>query len=117
MVINQLSATVRMGDITTLVGPNGCGKSTLLKGMARLLRPRGGVVLLDGHSIHTMPTRQLARQLGILSQSPTAPEGLTVYELVSQGRFPHQGFFRQWTISVSKRPATIVASSANGAVL
>jgi len=111
MVINQLSATVRMGDITTLVGPNGCGKSTLLKGMARLLRPRGGVVLLDGHSIHTMPTRQLARQLGILSQSPTAPEGLTVYELVSQGRFPHQGFFRQWTAEDEEKTREAIAAT------
>lgn len=97
LIIERLSATIAGGEITALVGPNGCGKSTLLKGLARLLRPRGGAVLLDGRAIHTVPTRQLARQLGILPQAPTAPEGLTVYELVAQGRYPHQGFFRQWS--------------------
>lgn len=96
-VIEQLSATIRPGEITALVGPNGCGKSTLLKGLARLLRPRGGTVLLDGRAIHDLPTRELARQLGILPQTPAAPDGLTVYELVAQGRYPHQGLFHQWS--------------------
>ena len=96
-IIKQLSLSIVMGEITTLVGPNGCGKSTLLRGLARLLKPKTGEVLLDGKAIHTMPTKQLAKQLGILPQGPTAPEGLTVYELVAQGRYPHQGFFQQWS--------------------
>jgi iron complex transport system ATP-binding protein len=96
-IIKQLSLTITTGEITTLVGPNGCGKSTLLRGLARLLKPQTGEVLLDGKAIHALPTKQLARQLGVLPQGPTAPEGLTVYELVAQGRYPHQGFFQQWT--------------------
>lgn len=97
-IIKQLTLSIVAGQVTTLVGPNGCGKSTLLRGLARLLRPQTGEVLLDGKAIHTMPTKQLARQLGILPQGPTAPEGLTVYELVAQGRYPHQGFFQQWSV-------------------
>lgn len=97
IIVQQLSLSIVTGEITTLVGPNGCGKSTLLRGLARLLKPKSGDVLLDGKAIHTMPTKQLAKQLGILPQGPTAPEGLTVYELVAQGRYPHQGFFQQWS--------------------
>ncbi|GIK55053.1 MAG: ABC transporter ATP-binding protein [Chloroflexi bacterium] len=96
-IIQQLSLSIVTGEITTLVGPNGCGKSTLLRGLARLLKPKAGEVLLDGKAIHALPTKQLAKQLGILPQGPTAPEGLTVYELVAQGRYPHQGFFQQWS--------------------
>jgi iron complex transport system ATP-binding protein len=96
-IVKQLSLSITTGEITTLVGPNGCGKSTLLRGLARLLKPKTGEVLLDGKAIHTLPTKQLAKQLGILPQGPTAPEGLTVYELVAQGRYPHQGFFQQWS--------------------
>jgi len=98
VIIEKLSTTITTGEITTLVGPNGCGKSTLLRGLARLLKPQTGEVLLDGNAIHSLPTRELAKQLGLLPQGPTAPEGLTVYELVAQGRYPHQGFFQQWSL-------------------
>lgn len=97
IIVKKLSLSIATGQITTLVGPNGCGKSTLLRGLARLLRPQTGEVLLDGKAIHSLPTKQLAKQLGILPQGPTAPEGLTVYELVAQGRYPHQSFFQQWS--------------------
>lgn len=96
-IIEQLNTTIVTGEVTALVGPNGCGKSTLLRGFARLLRPQTGEILLDGKAIHQVPTKELAKQLGILPQSPTAPEGLTVYELVAQGRYPHQSFFQQWS--------------------
>lgn len=96
-IIENLSLRLPHGQVTALVGPNGCGKSTLLRGLSRLLKPRGGSVLLDGHDISSMPTRVLARQLGILPQSPVTPEGLTVYELVAQGRYPHQTFLQQWS--------------------
>lgn len=96
-IIRQLSVTLPANKITALVGPNGCGKSTLLRGLARLLKPRGGTIQLDGKAIHTLPTKELARQLGILPQSPVAPEGLTVRELAAQGRYPHQAWFQQWT--------------------
>lgn len=96
-VVKRLSASVDQGGVTALVGPNGCGKSTLLHGIARLLKPQGGAALLDGESIHSIPTKELARRMGILPQGPIAPAGLTVYELVGQGRYPHQSFFRQWS--------------------
>jgi iron complex transport system ATP-binding protein len=69
----------------------------LLRAFARLLRPKTGMVLLDGESIHRLPTRDVATRLGILPQSPIAPEGITVADLVARGRYPHQKWFRQWT--------------------
>jgi len=81
--------------VTVVVGPNACGKSTLLRGLARLLRPRSGAVLLDGRPIHEQPTRTVARTLGLLPQHPVAPEGVTVAELVGRGRHPHQGLWRR----------------------
>lgn len=96
VVIAGMDVIIPGGKITALVGPNGCGKSTLLRGLARLLAPKGGTALLDGKAIHQIPTRELAKQLGILPQSPVAPEGLTVRELVAQGRYPHQSWFQQW---------------------
>jgi iron complex transport system ATP-binding protein len=95
-VIADLSLHLPSGRITALVGPNGCGKSTLLRGLARLLVPRRGGVYLDNASIFELSTKGLARRLAILPQGPVAPEGLTVRELVAQGRYPHQRWFQQW---------------------
>lgn len=97
IIIDDISLTLPSEKMTVLVGANGCGKSTLLSTMARLLQPMGGAVLLDGKSIHHQPTKAVSRELGILPQSPLLPEGLTVFELVSRGRFPWQNFMRQWT--------------------
>jgi iron complex transport system ATP-binding protein len=94
-VVHGLDLVVPSGRITAIVGANGCGKSTLLRGLARLMRPRAGRVLLDGRSIAELPTRQVAKRLGILPQSPVAPDGLTVEELVGRGRYPHQTAFRR----------------------
>lgn len=96
-VLNAVDLTPPDGQVTILIGPNGCGKSTLLKTMARILAPTRGNVLLDGKDIHTLNTRAVAASLGLLPQGPIAPEGLTVRELVAQGRFPHQSLLRQWT--------------------
>jgi iron complex transport system ATP-binding protein len=96
-IIENLSLTIPDGKITALVGPNGCGKSTLLRGISRLLKPRAGSVVLSGQDIWKLPTKELAKQLGILPQGPVAPEGLTVHELVAQGRYPHQSWFQQWS--------------------
>jgi iron complex transport system ATP-binding protein len=93
-IIEDLSLCIEKGQITALVGPNGSGKSTLLKAMARLLKPSAGAVLLDGKALHTLSTTQIAQQLAILPQSPSAPHGLTVRELVEQGRYPHVGALR-----------------------
>jgi len=96
-IVADLSLTLPAGKVTVIVGANACGKSTLLRGMARLLPPSAGVVHLNGADIHKLPTRELARELGILPQTPTAPDGITVADLVGRGRSPHQGWFRQWT--------------------
>ena len=96
-VITDLSLTVPPGRITAIVGPNACGKSTLLRSMSRLLAPRTGSVLLDGKAVHRMPARALARTLGLLPQSPVAPEGITVADVVGRGRHPHQGLFSRWS--------------------
>ncbi|MFD2611842.1 ABC transporter ATP-binding protein [Paenibacillus gansuensis] len=96
-IIKDLSLHVPQGEITVLIGSNGCGKSTLLRSLARLLKPKGGSVLLDGEDISRVPTRDIAKKLAILPQSPQAPEGLTVYELVKQGRYPYQSWLSQWS--------------------
>ncbi|MUG46813.1 ABC transporter ATP-binding protein [Paenibacillus woosongensis] len=93
LIVEDLNISIPKGKITALVGANGSGKSTVLKTMARILQPKSGTVLLNGKSIHKQSTREVAKQLAILPQNPTAPDGLTVYELVSYGRFPHQKGF------------------------
>lgn len=95
-IVDALSLTLLPGKVTMIVGANASGKSTLLRGLARLLAPRSGAVLLDGQDLHRMPSRQVARKLGILPQTPVAPEGITVAELVGRGRTPHQALFRHW---------------------
>ncbi len=97
LVVDGLSITIPAGRITVIVGANACGKSTLLRGLARLLKPRGGEVLLDGADIGRLPTREVARRLGILPQQPVAPEGITVADLVGRGRSPHQRWLRQFS--------------------
>ncbi len=93
LIVEDLNIQIPQGRITALVGANGSGKSTILKTMARIMQPKQGSVLLDGKSIHKQSTREVAKQLAILPQTPTAPEGLTVTELVSYGRFPYQKGF------------------------
>ncbi|MDR9403994.1 MAG: ABC transporter ATP-binding protein [Halothece sp. Uz-M2-17] len=96
-IIHDLNFGIPAEKITILVGPNGCGKSTLLRGLARLLKPQQGVVYLDGADIFQRSTKAVAKRLGILPQSAIAPEGLTVRDLVAQGRYPHQSWFQQWS--------------------
>jgi iron complex transport system ATP-binding protein len=96
-VARDLSVDIPTGKITCIVGANACGKSTLLRALARLLKPKAGVVLLDGESIHRLSTKVVATRLGILPQSPIAPEGIIVADLIARGRYPHQKWFRQWT--------------------
>jgi len=96
-VLADVDFTVQDGSVTVLLGPNGSGKSTLLKTLARTLAPDAGKVILDGTDIHRQSTRAVAQRLGILPQSPSAPDGLTVRELVGLGRFPYQSLMRQWS--------------------
>ncbi len=96
-VVRDLTMPVPTGQVTIVVGPNACGKSTFLRGLARLLPASSGDVLLDGKSIHSTPSREVATRLGILPQGPIAPDGITVTDLVSRGRHVHQGWFRRWS--------------------
>jgi len=96
-VVENLDLNVPPGRITCIVGANACGKSTLLRSMSRLLSPRGGHVLLDGKDVHRLPAKKLARTLGLLPQSPIAPEGIVVADLVGRGRHPHQRVLSRWS--------------------
>lgn len=97
VIIEHLDLQVPAGRITVFVGSNGCGKSTLLKAFARLLPPTSGSVMLNGADIHHQSTHAIARKLSILPQTPIAPEGMTVRQLVAMGRYPHQSWLRQWS--------------------
>ena len=96
-VLDTLNVDIKRGAVTSIVGPNGCGKSTLLRTMSRLLNPTKGEIVLDGKSIHDIPTRKLATQLGLLPQTPIAPDGIVVADLVGRGRTPHQGILGRWS--------------------
>jgi len=107
VVIEGLDIEIPPGKITAIVGANGCGKSTLLRALARLVAPRSGQVLLDGQSLRGRPTKEIARTLGLLPQSPTAPEGIAVADLVGRGRHPHQKLLARW----SERDYAVVAQA------
>lgn len=96
-VVHELELAVPDGQVTVIVGPNACGKSTTLRALGRLLKPRGGSVLLDGEELAKIPTKSVARSIGLLPQSPVAPEAITVADLVSRGRQPHQHWWQQWS--------------------
>ena len=118
IIVDDLNLSINKGEITTIIGANGCGKSTILKTLARVHTANSGVIYLDGKMIHKIPTKEIAKKMAVLPQSPEAPSGLTVYELISFGRAPHQGGFGrlsekdrnviQWSLEV-----TGLASFAN----
>jgi iron complex transport system ATP-binding protein len=97
IIINELDIKIPKGKITVFIGSNGCGKSTLLRSLARLLKPKEGTILLDGQNIAKWSTKEVAKRLAILPQTSTAPEGLTVLQLVKQGRYPYQNWLQQWS--------------------
>ncbi|MEC0228536.1 ABC transporter ATP-binding protein [Paenibacillus alba] len=97
LIFNDLNLTIPKGKVTVFVGSNGCGKSTLLRSLARLLKPKEGSILLDSHEIAKLSTKEIAKRLAILPQGPIAPEGLTVLQLVKQGRYPYQSWLQQWS--------------------
>lgn len=112
MIVKELNMKIPHGKITSIIGPNGCGKSTVLKAVGRILKPKNGIVYLAGKDITTLSTKEIAKDMAILPQTPTAPSGLTVGELIAYGRFPHQkGFGKlnpedkeiiRWALSVTK---------------
>ena len=96
-ISSELSLDIPDGSFTVIVGPNACGKSTLLRALSRLLVPVAGQVWLDQQPIGEFPGREVARRLGLLPQSASAPDGISVADLVARGRYPHQSFLRQWS--------------------
>lgn len=108
-VVHDLDLVIPEGKITSIVGSNGCGKSTLLRGLARLMKPKAGQVILNGKSISTLPSKEVARVLGLLPQSPLSPEGITVWDLVGRGRHPHQGTFARWSEADSRAVSQALA--------
>ncbi|MFE5241016.1 MULTISPECIES: ABC transporter ATP-binding protein [unclassified Streptomyces] len=96
-VVHELDLAIPDGRVTVIVGPNACGKSTTLRALGRLLKPAGGSVLLDGTELSRIPTRTIARSVGLLPQTPVAPEAITVSDLVARGRQPHQRWWQQWS--------------------
>ncbi len=112
LIVKSLDMNIPHGKITSIIGPNGCGKSTVLKAVGRILKPKNGMVYLSGEDIRNLSTKEVAKKMAILPQTPTAPSGLTVSELIAYGRFPHQkGFGKltpedkniiQWALSVTK---------------
>lgn len=98
-IISNLSLEIPNAQVTSIIGPNGCGKSTLLRGLGRLLAPRAGEVFLDGAPLRQHSTRHIATRISVLPQTPTAPSGLTVADLVSRGRHPRQKWYQQFSVS------------------
>ena len=98
-VASDLSVEIPDSGFTVIVGPNACGKSTLLKALARIMAPAAGRIVLDGRAIAEYRSKEIARRLGLLAQSATAPSGITVADLVTRGRYPHQTLLRQWSAS------------------
>jgi ABC-type cobalamin/Fe3+-siderophores transport system ATPase subunit len=96
-VVEGVDINIPDGSFTVIVGPNACGKSTLLRALARLLRPSAGAVTLDGKEIHQIPSKEVARSLGLLPQTSVAPDGITVTDLVARGRYPHQSLLSRWS--------------------
>ena len=110
-IVDGLTVDVAAGAVTAIVGPNACGKSTLLRGLARLLSPSAGQVILDGTDITRLKTKDVAKTLGLLPQSSIAPEGITVADLVTRGRFPHQTMLRQFTRGDQQAVADAMAAT------
>ncbi len=97
LIVESLNLNLPKGKITSIIGPNGCGKSTILKAIGRIMKKKSGMIYLDGEDISKTPTKEIAKKMAILPQTPTAPNGLTVKELVSYGRYPHQKGFGRLT--------------------
>ena len=121
VISKGLTVDIPDNEFTVIIGPNACGKSTLLRSLARMLVPSAGAVLLDGQSISSLKSKEVARRLGLLPQSSVAPDGITVADLVARGRYPHQKLLRQWSrtdeeIVAGALAATNVADLADRSV-
>lgn len=97
IILEDLSLDLLDGNITTIIGSNGCGKSTLLKALTRIQAIKSGQILIDGEAIAKLSTKEVAKKIALLPQVLEATEGISVYELVSYGRFPHQKYLGNLT--------------------
>ncbi|WP_306360174.1 ABC transporter ATP-binding protein [Nocardia sp. CC227C] len=111
VISDGLSVDIPDGTFTVIIGPNACGKSTLLRALARLLKPEHGAVLLDGKAIASYPAKEVARRVGLLPQTSTAPDGIRVADLVARGRYPHQSLLRQWSQADAEAVAAAMAAT------
>ncbi|REG84969.1 iron complex transport system ATP-binding protein [Marinomonas pollencensis] len=110
-IIDNLDVALPAGKVTAIVGPNGCGKSTLLNGLSRVHMPSGGEVLLNGNNIHRVPSKEVARYLALLPQDTSAPDGISVAELIRFGRHPHQSLMQQWAMDDQQAIAYALAAA------
>ena len=92
-IVKNLNLSIPKGKITTIIGANGCGKSTILKTLARIIKPKSGEIYINGKELKEQSSKEIAKNMAVLPQSPQAPKGLTVEELIAYGRFPHQNGF------------------------
>lgn len=93
IVVESLNMKIKKGKVTSIIGANGCGKSTILKAIGRIIKKKSGSVYINGYDIDYQKSKEIAKQVAILSQISVAPSTLTCYELVSYGRFPYQKGF------------------------
>ncbi|MBM7834642.1 ABC transporter ATP-binding protein [Clostridium sardiniense] len=107
IILDDINLDIEKGKITALIGSNGCGKSTLIKAIARILSPKSGTVLMEDKDLLKMQSKEVSKLLAMLPQSSTAPDDLTIYDLVKQGRYPYHTLLSFW----SKKDESIVLNS------
>jgi len=110
-IIESLDVAIPPDSFTVIVGPNACGKSTLLRALARLLKPSAGQVVLDGGDIAQLPSKEVGKRIGLLPQTSIAPEGISVIDLVSRGRYPHQTILKRWSDADERAVAEAMAAT------
>lgn len=96
-ILHGVSMSFPENKISVILGSNGSGKSTLLKTFCRLLAPKSGVITLGDTPLSSIPTKEIAKSIGLLPQTSVAPEGIKVAELVARGRYPHRKFMSPLT--------------------
>ncbi|NET07435.1 MAG: ABC transporter ATP-binding protein [Merismopedia sp. SIO2A8] len=114
-IVQNISFALQPGEWLSILGANGSGKSTLLRLLSRILSPQQGTVLLDGKSIHTQSAQTIAQTLALLPQQQTIPPGLSVRQLVSLGRAPHQPWWR-WELNAEDHEQVTLALESTGLV-
>ena len=93
IIVSDFNCEIKKNKITSIIGANGCGKSTVLKAIGRIIRSDGGTIIINNQNMKDLKTKEIAKQMAILPQSPSAPGSLTVFELVAYGRYPYQKGF------------------------